>query len=125
MPMNFSPLFWAISSEGTLRKAELQLAGQHARDDRGAAALGRQLDVEILLGEEALGLAQIDRRAVGDRDHRDRNLVGGPARRHRRRSAAAPVAASVVRQVLLVIGIGPPVDRVVGSFPNRLAVLVE
>src|SRR5262249_41248730 len=58
-------------------EAELVLAGGDPGDDVRATGGGVQLQVDVLLGEEALFLAQVDRGHIDDRDDLGRHLVRG------------------------------------------------
>ena len=77
---------------GHVAEAELVLARQHRRDDGRAALRLHQRELDAAAGEEALLLAEVDRRDVDDRDDADRDLrsrrglaATGPGRRRRRR----------------------------------------
>ena len=74
-----------------VREADVEVAAEHRRRDRGAARRELRLEGELLLLEEALLDAEEDRRDVGDRDQPDLQRLG-----LRRAARLAGVLAAVV-----------------------------
>ena len=70
------PLALAEQQRDGVAEAELVLTAEHGRHDRRTALRGVQREVDVALAEEALLLAEVDRRDVDDRDDADVDLVG-------------------------------------------------